>query len=242
MSFLSRVLPSNSRIWHAYVPVIRTLKNSFEYRNMMGMVNRELRLSLSDRVLDAGCGNGFWLKENLGLFGTGVGIDGEYRMILEAISSLGGDPRIELRDFDLNFHLPFENDSFDKIVNMLVLGYLEEGGRVALDEFARMLKPGGRVAVATPVKHADFYEVLKSEVKNRENHGSFWSGLKRLPLGALAVIFGKIVELKETSGEYHFHTKEELESEFKKRGLRVVFSSYAYANQAIVVVAEKPIV
>ncbi|MFI0740703.1 methyltransferase domain-containing protein [Streptomyces sp. NPDC021100] len=107
-----------------------------------------LALRPGERVLDAGCGPGYLLEEmarETGPDGVLRGVDVSASMLDLARRRCGGDGRVGLEEGRCE-ELPFPDGSFDAVVSSQVLEYVEdvEG---ALAEFARVLRPGGRVVV-----------------------------------------------------------------------------------------------
>lgn len=106
------------------------------------------------RILDAGCGGG-WYSEQLLHRGADVdAIDGSVVMVEHARSRLAAqvtssdDGRLTIQHADLNDALPFSDARFDGIVCPLVLHYMADW-RPTLGEFRRVLKPAGWVLFST---------------------------------------------------------------------------------------------
>ena len=106
------------------------------------------------RLLDAGCGNG-WYAEQLLKRGANVdAIDGSAGMVEHARGRLANqvtnDPhgRLTIQHADLVDPLPFDDDRFDGVVSPLVLHYIADW-RPTLSEFARVLKSGGWLLFST---------------------------------------------------------------------------------------------
>lgn len=107
-----------------------------------------LDLQTGDHVLDVGCGPGLLVREMaevIGLSGQATGIDTSTAMLDLARERCGDLPQVTLRDDDLRA-LPTEANHFDAIACTQVLLFIEDLA-VALNELARVLKPGGRIAV-----------------------------------------------------------------------------------------------
>jgi SAM-dependent methyltransferase len=99
------------------------------------------------RVLDAGCGSGHdsaWVARR---DAEVVGVDASERMLSEARERYGDERRTAFREADLREPLPFEDGAFDLVVSQLTLEHLEDW-RPPLREFARVLRPGGRVVLS----------------------------------------------------------------------------------------------
>jgi demethylmenaquinone methyltransferase/2-methoxy-6-polyprenyl-1,4-benzoquinol methylase len=95
-----------------------------------------------DRVLDLGCGTGD-LARLLVDRATVVGADLSHRMLLAARAKVG--PAMRLVEASA-FRLPFNDATFDAVVSAFVLRNLDDLSR-AFEELARVLRPGGRVAL-----------------------------------------------------------------------------------------------
>ncbi len=248
MCFSGRVLrytlPKGQTFWRIYAPVIRALKDSREHDKIRQVLSIGLDLGLNDVLLDAGCGRADFAIESAFKVRRVIGIDSEPRMIKGAgkkIHSLSPhlSSRIALEVGNLASIL-YGDRYFTKIASILVLGYVEEREKV-LDELVRVLAEGGKLAIVTPRKGASFFKVLRKEAKIRRAEGTFWKNIHKLPLSAIAADFGVVAQLKDKVGQWHFYTEKELVSELERRGLRILFKQSVYADQAILVIAEKPV-
>ena len=111
------------------------------------------------RILDAGCGSG-WYGEQLLKRGAYVdGVDASASMVEFARqrlldSSEAAAERLTLQVADLESPLPFEDGRFDGIVSPLVLHYMRDW-RPALREMKRVLKPEGWLLFSTHHPAAD---------------------------------------------------------------------------------------
>jgi SAM-dependent methyltransferase len=100
----------------------------------------------SQRVLDVACGTGVLTREvasRVGATGEAVGVDPGPGMIEVARRQA---PAIEWRQ-GVAESLPFGGASFDAVVSQFGLMFFNDR-RQALREMLRVLKPGGRVAIA----------------------------------------------------------------------------------------------
>ncbi len=105
-----------------------------------------LELSPFDRVLDVACGPGNFTRSFALASGDGVvvGVDASRTMLARAVHETDADNVAYLRGDACA--LPFMDASFDAICCFAAL-YLIERPMRAVDEIARVLAPGGRVAL-----------------------------------------------------------------------------------------------
>jgi len=98
-----------------------------------------------ERVLDAGCGNGVWLRTLAEGFGvaTVVGLDLSEGMLAAAREA--GASRLVAGDLQ---SLPFGDETFDAVLCLWML-YHVASHEAALAEVRRVLRPGGVLVAAT---------------------------------------------------------------------------------------------
>lgn len=115
------------------------------------IVRAALSAQPGERVLDAGCGPGFYcaeLADEVGPDGAVVGVDLSPAMLELARRRCEGRPNVSFADGPVTA-LPAEDAGFDALVSVQVLEYVPDIG-AALREMHRVLRPGGRiVAFAT---------------------------------------------------------------------------------------------
>lgn len=98
------------------------------------------------RILDAGCGNG-WLASRYGKRHTVVGID-----LADANLRRVRDQGILAVKYNLDGPLPFADGVFDTVVCSEILEHIFSPD-LLLREILRILKPGGRVILTVPNLH-----------------------------------------------------------------------------------------
>jgi arsenite methyltransferase len=101
-----------------------------------------------ERILDAGCGPGFYVSElhdDVGPDGSVVGVDASTDMLAVAAQRNEGRAGVELREGDV-LSLPVKDEEFDGAICVQVLEYVDDA-TAALAEIRRALRPGGRAVV-----------------------------------------------------------------------------------------------
>ncbi len=113
-----------------------------------GLVRAALGSAAGERILDLGCGPGFFcaeLLEEVGTDGWVVGLDSSTQMLNLATRRCAGRANVEFHEADATA-LPVEDASFDGVMCVQVLEYVPDTS-AALGELYRALRPGGRVVV-----------------------------------------------------------------------------------------------
>jgi ubiquinone/menaquinone biosynthesis C-methylase UbiE len=106
-------------------------------------------------VLDAGCGPGVMVEDLVRDAGCELwGVDVSANMISRAIQEYSGSPRVHFSVGAVE-NLDFPTDSFDAVLSMGVLEYLDHPGP-AVEEMYRVLKPGGTLIVTVPNAQSPF--------------------------------------------------------------------------------------
>lgn len=109
------------------------------------------------RILDAGCGRGFYLKL-LSFFDFPkkiIGVDLNEKYLARAREITKDNTCVTVQKASL-LALPFRNNFFDLIVCSEVLEHITEDA-LALKELHRVLKPGGTLVVTVPNKNFPFF-------------------------------------------------------------------------------------
>lgn len=121
------------------------------YRARLGLVARLLGPGPFDAVLDAGYGSGVLFPElsRRAKHLAGIDVHEEPHLVAETLVPFGVEA--DLRRGSL-LDMPFEDATFDGLVCVSVLEHLEELDR-ALDEFRRVLRPGGTAVLGFPVRN-----------------------------------------------------------------------------------------
>jgi 2-polyprenyl-6-hydroxyphenyl methylase / 3-demethylubiquinone-9 3-methyltransferase len=141
----------------------------------------ELNPQDSEKILDVGCGDGYYLYllSNLGIKLSLTGADFDKRALESARKNLGSK-KVRLVWADLMKRLPFEDKTFDKIVMSEVVEHLPDDVK-GLKEVRRVLKPGGILVLTVPNAN---YPFLWDPVNWTLEHlfgthveSGFWAGI-----------------------------------------------------------------
>lgn len=140
----------------------------------------QLEIKDKDKILEVGCGNGYYLNllNRLGFELDLIGVDNDPHALKDARKFIGGN-KVKLILADAN-KLPLEEASFDKVIISEVIEHIEEEQNV-LSEIYRVLKPGGVMILTTcnidypflwdPVNWV-LQHLLRTHIKS-----GFWAGI-----------------------------------------------------------------
>lgn len=110
-------------------------------------------LGAGESLLDVGCGAGVLVQVAHRSYTHAVGLDVGFRWLIVArrgLEEAGIAPRLVCGCAD---HLPFADGTFDTITSVALLEHLPSAS-LALGEFARVQKPGGRTIVWTSNRYS----------------------------------------------------------------------------------------
>lgn len=130
-----RLAAQYDRRWQAYL------------RQTLGRVLEVLQVAGTARILDVGCGTGEFERAAVERFPelTIVGIDATPAMVELARAKLAGCSRVAFQVSSADV-LPFGADEFDAVVCANTLHHMHTPQQ-ALQEWVRVLRPGGQVIV-----------------------------------------------------------------------------------------------
>jgi arsenite methyltransferase len=119
-----------------------------DVRRRRALVREALNAASGERIVDVGCGPGFYVAELLdavGRDGSIVGVDGSAEMLAIARRRVEGEPNVAFHAADATA-LPLEDGEFDAAFSVQVLEYVPDVAK-ALGEMHRVLRAGGRVVI-----------------------------------------------------------------------------------------------
>jgi arsenite methyltransferase len=130
------------------VEQLEVLYRSRDVLRRRKLVYEALGARPGDRVLDVGCGPGFYSRELLdrvGPEGSVTGIDQSPQMLAVAKRRSEGFGNAAFEEGNA-VALPVESGGFDRALSVQVLEYVQDFG-AALAEMHRALRPGGRAVI-----------------------------------------------------------------------------------------------
>lgn len=175
------------------------------YRRRVQTIFEWLTPQDGDRILDGGCGRGFYLRFIRHICGAELtGLELAYPLVHIARDALSGLPHITLINGSL-YNIPYPAATFDKVILSEVLEHIPDDVH-ALREVARVIRPGGLIAITVPHANYPFWW----DPINKTLETLFKTHIRR---GLLAGIWANHVRL---------YTREQLQSAVLSAGLEIV--------------------
>jgi ubiquinone/menaquinone biosynthesis C-methylase UbiE len=184
--------------FHPYDELVREVCNYVD----------ELAQGRSLRILDAGCGTGNYNWELTRRGHRVVGVDSSPAMLIRAEHKRQSDsecPRFILHD--LSNPLPFEDDSFDVVICIMVL-YSLENPDYLVGELRRVTSSLGSLVTVTMQKNVD---VLGPVAEAYREYGSVETA--RMTIALLGtMVFNLIIKARHKTGAYHTMNEHQIRS------------------------------
>ncbi len=157
---------------------IGSLVRKYEAELMLDL----LKPKQGEIILDAGCGTGIFTTDILSSGSQVIGLDISLPILIQAIKKLKEYPFWIILGDMLN--LPFPESSFDKVVSVTALEFVEDA-KGAIGELFRITKRGGCIVVATLNSLSPWASRRKAEAKER--HTIFEKAIFRSPQELLSL-------------------------------------------------------
>lgn len=241
--------------WDTYARHYDTISSLVPYSEMISLVAATIEREHGS-LLDASCGTGnleaelmLW-PQNSDLSITGVDISPV--MLKRATEKLPRYRNLRFNQADLNRPLFFESGSFGQVACINTL-YAVHNPEFVLDEFHRVLAPGGKIVIVSPKKGFENGLILKAHAKSTLPD-DFWArghesknreeilireAVKDEELITALLYIAEVNRGISKSKTFHFFTKDELVSLIELSQFKIQSASMTYADQAHIVVATK---
>lgn len=223
--------------WRHYARIYDTLRVFQGYQEMIGAI---VEATLQGPVLDAACGTGNVTAQLADRGLSVVGLDSTPAMLERArqkCSTARSGQEVQFVLGDLDQPLPFEDASFAAITCSNAL-YCVGRPQDTLQEFRRLLIPGGRLVLSNPRPGFSMKGVIDDHWR-RAGGG----GRRRLLSKAFQLVWLIALNLlllgKGGRRQFHFLEAEALLQLLEDAGFAPQKLSSCYANQGLLVVAEK---
>lgn len=231
----------DSSFWKKYFDVYDVLNELIPYQNVLKTLTERLELWPGMTVLDAGCGTGNLVPYLLSKNATVSAIDYSPEGIAKAKEK---HPEAVYKKADLTKPLPFKDSSFDRVVSNNAIYTLPPPARPALfKEFARVLKPGGRIVVSNIRKGFAPFSIytahLKEEVASRGVTQTFIHACTLIIPTIRILYYNRRIVNEGNGGAYEFLTEESQRTLLQGAGFVVQEETRVYANNAVLTVAQK---
>jgi len=206
------------------------------YQELTNKICDELDIKTKDLILDAGSGTGILAIEIKKREGRVIGIDSSQVAIKIHKEK---DKSAEIIFSDLTEPLPFENNYFDKVVCMLTLHSIKNNQRqLVVNEFLRVLKPGGKVVLANPCLSFSpsriFFDHFKKDIKKSGFLKVFLDSIVKIGYTTKMFYYNIMIERENKKGEYKMLEIDEQRILLEKAGfMNVSKTKLLYAKSAI---------
>lgn len=227
----------DSKLWDLYALCYDAVNESPPYRQLLTSVIHALDLQSGQRILDAGCGTGNLpaLISKLGLKELEIEAGDNSPAMLTRARRKKIPLKIKFHLADLNQHLSYADNYFDRVVAIHVL-YALKDPQATLRELFRVLKPGGLLVLANPHSDSKPSEIMKANLAGLNIAGKAWLLITKLPLIVINLFICRLGRL----GSYHFLSEPEIRSLLTEAGFVEINAELAYADQDLLLAARKP--
>jgi len=217
------------------------------YLESLKRVALSIKLEEGEWVLDAGCGSGLllsFLADRLTAGGRYLGLD----ILPAGLASLKPRAnRLNLNDSvsgvqsDLLKDLPLGDASVSCVAAHFSVYTMPEDAdrKQAVQEFWRVLKPGGLLVTANPTHSYNADQIIRSSLESLRSQRQSWF-VKKYGVYPLTLHLGlKHIERQLKSGKWHGYQPEELQDEVVQAGFAIEHSETVYGGSGFLVVGRK---
>jgi ubiquinone/menaquinone biosynthesis C-methylase UbiE len=219
--------------WDVYSKWYGILDRFFPYREMIQDIVEVVPPEKEALVLDLGCGSGTLTIKLFKLRMNVIGFDYSSSMLNRAYKKSEISKAIGWVKGDMNKGVMFKDNVFDRVYSSNVLSYAQDP-RFVVSEVHRMLKTKGLFILTNPHKKFSIFSLF---LENLKKEGIGKTALILPPLLILGIMNG-IIFFNVWKKRYIFFDYKQIEVLLKDL-FTIIYAKKTYANQALLVVAEK---
>jgi ubiquinone/menaquinone biosynthesis C-methylase UbiE len=233
----------DSKFWEKYFKVYDVLNDLIPYQELMEDLVSNLDVKRQDLILDAGSGTGNLSMRIEKMGGSVVALDfseeGQKRHRQK------NPERTKFLLADLTKPLPFPDNHFDKIASNNTLYTIpKEKREQVVQEFYRVLKPGGKVVISNPTKNfkpvAIYFDHIKKDIKRNGIVSAVFKIFKFISPTGRMFFYNNKIKKEDRTGDYDFFTISEKKEILKKAGfVKISENISVYSNQGVLNYAYK---
>jgi len=222
-------------LWSIYALVYDILLLFKPYDTLLKKLFEKINPQSDDVIVDAGCGTGN-LTRLLARAKKVIGIDNNNYMLARANKKCRKFKSILIWKCDLDETLPLSTGSVDKIVCSNVL-YATKDPEHVVAEFARILKPGGKLVLTNPFR-TGIWPMVREHLRTAELWRLIVSVLA-LPIFVIVVIINLLIEKMVSDNQYNFFSNKETLEILRQAGFEILSYELSYGDANLIVIAKK---
>jgi ubiquinone/menaquinone biosynthesis C-methylase UbiE len=226
----------DNKFWKNYMRVFDVMNIVIPYQELLEKICQELVIKNGELILDAGSGTGSLSLKIKNYGGRVISIDNSNEALEIHIRK---DSTAETVFADLTKPLNFPDNYFDKIACILTLHSIKYSDRqFVIDEFFRILKPGGKIVLANPCTTFSplriFLDHLKKDIKKSGFLKVLSDTFTKLGDTIKMFYYNLIIEKESKKGEYKMLNIHEQEMMLGKSGfVNISETIIIYAKSAV---------
>jgi len=227
----------DSKFWARYFKVYDVLNLLIPYQELLETICDELEIKPGEKILEAGCGTGNLAIKIKERGGEVIGLD-NCKEALDIYQKKDSTAKIVLAD--LREKLPFPNNYFDKIASNNTLYIIPKEKQLdTLKELYRVLKPGGKIVIANPLKEHKVFKIYIEGIKKNLKKEGLTTTIKKVLQFFIPTLKIFYYNFFISKIEF-FPSPQELKSLLADAGFTTLSNGkLVYANQSILIVGKK---
>lgn len=228
----SKILKSS--FWDKYFKTYDILNKIYPYQKLINNVIDKLIEIRSKKILDAGAGTGNLSLKLLDLKGDIYSLDNSKEGLNIYLKK---NKNAKIFFHDLKDPLPFSNKTFDIIVSINTICYVDrEFRQKIINEFYRVLKNNGKIIIINLLKNFKSYRIFLDHINEDITRNgiikSIYNIIKLLPKIIKMFYFTSIIQKYNKNNQF-FDNYEQF-NYLKEAGFKNVCNNeYVFSNQAV---------